>query len=257
MAEITSATPAAGAPLGGQVVTIHGTGFGSVQGAGAVALEGRACAVVSWADAEIVIKTPRRADAKKRTVYGGGTVSLVVTPATGAPDSAEYEYLATVQEKAMLALRRSLASLSVDGGAFFDWSEAQVLTVKQDQVSLDTGAKYPQGIIYGTTATARPEISSALFLTVDLEVVLQALAPLAIMDDEDYFLTQLIADLHRGLLLDPSQGGNALETQMVSFSKDRIDTPTDGAMGLATLTALVQIQVGYRDFNESHGYTFP
>ena len=257
MAEITTSTPAAGTPMGGQSVTIAGSGFGAAQGAGTVTLEGRACTVVSWTDTQIVITTPRRADAKKRIVYGGGTVSLVVTPATGAADSVGYTYLATIQERAMIAVRASLASLSVNGGAFFDWSAAQVLTVKHDQISIDSGAKFPQAIVYGTTSTARPELSSALFLTIDLEVILQALAPLGIMDDEDYYLTQLIADLHRALMLDPSQGGTALETQMTSFSKDRIDTPTDGAMGLVTLTGLVQIQINYRDFNDNHGYTFP
>jgi hypothetical protein len=84
---------------------------------------------------------------------------------------------------------------------------------------------------------------------------MQAVMPLATMDDFDFQLDQLLADLYMGLMLNSSQGGVVISSDIMGFDKGRIAGPSDASMGVASLTFTLEIQTAYNDFTKNHGYT--
>lgn len=252
MVDVTGISPARGSLYGGQVVTITGTGFGAT--AGTVTLEGRACTITAWSATSITVTTPRRMNGDA-LVFGGGTVSLVVTGSDATSDSASYEYAATLSERAFQSVRNSLGALSLQGGSFFEWSPSQVRPIKMDQLTQDNGAEYPQAIVYETDAIPMPDDSPHGFLVSEHRGVMQAVYPMARLEDVDYQLDQLIADLYAGLMADTSQGGVVISTDYTGSDKGRIDNAADGSLAVASITFKMTIQTAYNDFTRNHAYT--
>lgn len=249
---ISQIAPARGTPYGGQSITITGSGFGSAQGS--VTIEGRPCPIVSWSATSVVFTTPRRMTGDAM-VWGGGVVPLVLTTSGAEQGAGSYEYTATITERAFKQLRDSLASLRVQDGAFFAWSPPQVRPIKLDQLTMDNGAAFPQAIVYEIDGQPLPDQSPHGFLVSRHNGIMQAVMPLATMDDFDFQLDQLLADLYMGLMLNSSQGGVVISSDITGFDKGRIAGPSDSSMGVASLTFTLEIQTAYNDFTKNHGYT--
>lgn len=254
MASITGISPAIGSPYGGQSVTLTGTDFGASQGAGSVTVEGRAATVTAWSDTSVTITTPARRTGSVYT-WGGGTVPVVLTTALAATASTSYAYLGTIAERALQATRANLGALSVQGGAFFNWSPAQVRPVKMDAIAQDNGVRFPQAIVYQSDGDSLVEESSHGFLTTAHNCVAQAVFPMATIDDWDVQLDHLLSDLYLAIMADVSQGGVCLSTDIKGFDKGRIDAGQDGSMGAASISFVLRIQTAYNDFTKNHSYT--
>lgn len=254
MASITGIAPDLGSPYGGQSVTLTGTGFGATQGAGGVTVEARAATVTAWSDTSVTFTTPARRTGSAY-VWGGGAVSVVLTTGLGATATASYSYKGTIVEKALETLRANLAGLTVQGGAFFNWSASQVRPVKMDSVSLDNGANFPQAIVYQSDGESRVEESAHGFLLTYHNCVAQAVFPMATMSDWNVQLDHLLADLYAGIMADVSQGGTCYSTDYKTFEKGRIDAGQDGSMGVASISFVLVVQTAYNDFTQNHSYT--
>lgn len=254
MASITGISPDLGSPYGGQSVTLTGTAFGASQGTGGVTVEGRPATVTAWSDTSVTFTAPARRTGSTYS-WGGGAVAVVLTTAPGATASATYTYKGAIVETALQTVRANLAALSVQGGAFFNWSAAQVRPVKMDSVSLDNGANFPQAIVYQPDGEPRVEESSHGFLITRHNCIAQAVMPMATMEDWDIQLGHLLADLYAGIMADVSQGGTCFSTDYTSFDKGRIDAGQDGSMGVASISFVLTVQTAYNDFTRNHSYT--
>lgn len=226
-----------GTPLGGQHVTITGTGFGSVEGA--VTIEGRVCDVTSWADTLIDIVTPaRRTDGL--LVVGSDDVAVVVTPDAGPAQSGTYHYNSTRWDLVLQSIREYVAQISVDRGDYYTIGSAQVEGIRREQY--DTGEAWPQVIVYGMPIDYTDPDSPNGFDTGRMKCVAQAIIPLGDVKDWDPELRFLCADLYRAIRLRRRDDKIAKDIVVTSVYPGRVEGEQSGSKGVATVEFTVTLK---------------
>lgn len=227
-------SPNNGTVLGGQTVTITGEGFGTT--AGTVTLEGRACVIVSWADAEIVIKTPKRLTNSRVTVTSED-VSLVVTlPENADTGMAAYSYHVTLLDLALNRVRDFIAAIdpSVDPNYNYKITASQILNYQRDVAP--AGSTYPQVLVYAApTDYGNGQDSPYGFYTGTTHCIAQASVKLSQFSNWDVETRLLAADLCRAIMLCRNSDPYGLNYAITRAYPGRATDPEAGADGIVTV----------------------
>jgi methanogenic corrinoid protein MtbC1 len=232
---ITGVTPAKGSPFGGQVVTITGTGFGTT---GSVTVEGRTAAHGAWTATSVTITIPERQNGAG-TIFGGATVSVVLTAQDASTASTSYEYAATQVEKAFSSMAVRIGQCTIQGGYFHDIGADQVRTMKEDQ-SIPTGAGYPQIELFIEsieTVTDEPYDHNKDTVTLSVYGVKPCVNP------QSWNVEALLldSDLRRAVMRDRGNSGTCNTTTILSSQVGRAMDNAAGA--LCAIQLVVQIEV--------------
>jgi hypothetical protein len=242
-ASITSMTPSAGSPYGGQVLTITGTGFGSTQGTGTITVGGLSAPVVSWTATEVKATTPRRIDGDGKLVTTGGSVSVVLTGNDTATASTTYTYPRTRVEVALEAITAHIAGCTVQKGYFHTIGTDQVRTMKED-VLLDWGGVWPQVLVFCEGGDVPTDSHDTPFDSIkdQIQVIVQAAKP---CDDPQAWRNEammLVSDIRRSVLRARDNNLSSNTTAVTAWEIGRISEYAEGSLAGASVTFAIEVQ---------------
>lgn len=193
---------------------------------------------MSWSATSVVAKIPARTDGAG-TIFGGGSVAVVLTAADASTASTSYEYSSTRIERALASMAARIGSCTVQEGYSFDILPDQVRTMREDS-SVDTSAGWPQVLIFADTVeTVTDEPFDHAKDTVN--VIVQAVRP---CDDPKTWQIEafaMLSDIRRAVMNDRSNGGTCNTTTILSAETGRSSDNATGAISGATV--LIQIEV--------------
>ena len=240
---ISSMTPTAGTPYGGQVLTITGSGFGATQGLGSVTVGGLVASVVSWTATVVTATTPRRIDGEGKVVFSGGSVSVVLTANDTTSASTTYTYPKTKVEVALDAITSHIAGCTVQKGYFHTIGADQVRSMKED-LTLDWGGVWPQVIVYCDGGDIPGDSHDSPYDSIkdNVPVVVQIAKP---CDDPQSWRNEamlLVSDIRRAVLRARDNNASSNTTAVVSWEIGKITEYAEGALAGASVTFLVEVQ---------------
>lgn len=219
-----------GTPFGGQTITISGV----VGAAGTVDIDGRAATVVSWTGGTVVIKTPARAVDGILVINDTPSV-LTVTPDVGAPQTASYLYNCTRWDLILADVKRAISQIHVDRGDYFTIGPQQILGLKMGGPD-DTGEADPQGAVYRSMIDyGDGNDSPAGFNTGTMSCVAQFVLPLGAIENWDFTMGALGADLYRAIRLARQSDGRGLDIAVKRVYPGPAEGQQDGARGSASV----------------------
>jgi hypothetical protein len=200
MGSISGITPARISPVTQGTLTIAGTGFGITQGA--VTVDGRAAAVLTWTDTSITATWPPR-QTNGLFDWSGGSVVVTVTGATNS----SVEYIASRVGRAFKSICDRMAAATVQGGYFYNWSADQILGLQVDLKSFDNGSPYPRIVIYLEQGQELEADRVAGFVTYEWTGRAEAIKPMNQVTDATQEAACLLADFQRAFMSDLSNSG--------------------------------------------------
>lgn len=234
-------SPSLGSPRGGQVVTLTGTGFGTVLGA--VSIDGNAATVTAWTDTSIACTVPGRYNSAGVLQIGKATVSVAVTPSTGPAQSGEYRYNGTLLEETLQRIRTRLGQVRIQDGAFFDIYPDQVDRARTD-IALDTGANYPQIEVFAEGIQYGPDRADTYqHYHGPARAVVQACFPATNPATWTAEADLLLADLFRAVRRTQADiGGVANSIDVTGAEIGQLVSESGGAMTAVTLTLDIELE---------------
>jgi hypothetical protein len=228
---------AAGNAVGGQLVTISGTGMGSVS---SVTIEGRAASIVSVSATQVTARVPSRQDSGVWNWTGGAVDVVVSDGSSSATLSSGYTYLVTIFEKSVNAIAARFAAAGTASGYYYDYSADQLVPFQTDPKAIDTGAAFPHGMLYVSEGKAVERTVPNLSFRASGVLVLWK--PVAGADALHHEQSMMLADAHRMLFADVTNGGTSEKFEVDDWKFDHWDAEASGALA----AVLVYFSYNYR-----------
>ena len=253
---------AKGGLLGGQEITLTGVSFGS--DAGTVTLEGRACTVESWADAQVIISTPPRLTngllVLDVTVNSDGDIAplsgaLVVTLADEVTAySADYTYLVTRWDIALGEIRAKVGQVSTASGDNYTISPYQIrdYAIGDDA---NRGAGWPQITLYGGELAITDPDAPYDHDNGSMEFVLAGTMPLSHPENWDAELRALGRDLHRAVrrARETSKVAHQIVVERMNPQAKPKDAQATSALGSIIIEGKIYLEHRSTDMNTNTG----
>ena len=223
-------SPSYGTIFGGNLLILTGESFGVAQGS--VTLEGRACIVTSWTDAEVRATTPPRITNGRR-IAAAESVALVVTKADTTTLSGSFAYRVSVLTQALNDVRDSIARISpvTDPKYNFTITANQIQNYQRD-VADSTGAYYPQCLVFAMeTDYSAGQDEPYGFYTGRTPCVASATMPLSEPCNWDEETRALMGDLCRAIQLTRLTDAHALSFDITKATPVQETDPELGSLG--------------------------
>lgn len=223
-------SPSYGTIFGGNLLILTGESFGAAQGS--VAIEGRACTVTSWTDAEVRATTPQRITNGRR-IATAESVALVVTKADTTTLSGSFAYRVSVLTQALNDIRDSIARISpvTDPKYSFTITANQIQKYQRD-VADSTGAYYPQCLVFAMeTDYSAGQDEPYGFYTGRTPCVASATMLLSEPCNWDEETRALMADLCRAIQLTRLTDAHALSFDITKATPGQETDPELGSLG--------------------------